>query len=112
MDIQLKKGLVEVCVLAVLRSKSSYGYKIITDISDVIEISESTLYPILRRLETSDCLETYTQFFNGRQRRYYRITNKGIDKIDNFMNEWAEMDIIYSFIKSKGVGENEKKRVY
>ena len=75
MNIQLKKGIVEVCVLATLRKEPSYGYKIISDISEIIEISESTLYPILRRLESHNLLETFNKEFNGRTRKYYKITN-------------------------------------
>ena len=70
MNVQIKKGIVEVCVLATLRKEPSYGYKIISDISEIIEISESTLYPILRRLEQQDLLETFSRDWNGRTRKY------------------------------------------
>lgn len=104
MNIQLKKGIVEVCVLATLRKEPSYGYKIISDISELIEISESTLYPILRRLETQKLLETYNQEFNGRTRKYYKITAQGNDKINEFINEWREMERVCKFIMAKGDG--------
>lgn len=104
MNIQLKKGFVEVCVLATLRKEPSYGYKIISDISEIIEISESTLYPILRRLETQMLLETYNQEFNGRTRKYYKITTHGNEKINEFINEWREMERVCKFIKAKGDG--------
>ena len=85
MDAQLKKGFLEVCVLAALRNKDLYGYKLIEDISKYIEISESTLYPILRRLENSGYLTTYTQEYNTRLRKYYKITDDGKKRINDFL---------------------------
>ena len=81
MDAQLKKGLLEVCVLVSLKKEESYGYKIISDVSPYIEISESTLYPILKRLEATGCLTTRTKEYNGRLRKYYMITDAGKKKI-------------------------------
>ena len=81
MDIQLKHGLLEICVLAAIRQQDSYGYQIIKDIKPYIEISESTLYPILKRLDASACLATYSMEHNGRLRKYYRITNLGRARI-------------------------------
>lgn len=102
MNIQLKKGLVEVCVLALLKQSPSYGYKIVSDISSIIEISESTLYPVLRRLETGGYLETFSKDFNGRLRKYYKTTRLGLLKIEEFKEEWEEMETVYCFIKEKG----------
>ncbi|MDE6660636.1 MAG: PadR family transcriptional regulator [Anaeroplasmataceae bacterium] len=102
MDVQLKKGIVEVCVLASLRKEPSYGYKIISDISELIEISESTLYPILRRLEAQNCLRTFSKDFNGRTRKYYEITRQGERRIKEFIDEWRDMERVYEFIKRKG----------
>jgi PadR family transcriptional regulator PadR len=102
MNIQLKKGLVEVCVLALLNTGPSYGYKISEDISTIMNISESTLYPILRRLEISKCLKTYTKDYNGRLRKYYSLTSLGEQRIDDFISEWKEMEKVYSFIRFKG----------
>ncbi len=99
MDVQRKKGLLDVCVLAVLRREPSYGYKIIKDVSECIEMSESTLYPILRRLEANGLVVTYTQQYGGRTRKYYEITEDGQRRIDAFMNEWDEIKRIYTFIK-------------
>lgn len=101
MNVQIKKGIVEVCVLATLRKEPSYGYKIISDISEIIEISESTLYPILRRLEQQDLLETFSRDFNGRTRKYYKITYAGLRKIDEFVAEWSEMEMVIKFIKER-----------
>ena len=100
MDIQLKRGLLEVCVLAALEREDSYGYKIIKDVSECIEISESTLYPILKRLEGNGCLSVYSIEHNGRLRKYYQITLEGKNKIREFLNEWNTMTEIYNFIKS------------
>lgn len=101
MNIQLKKGIVEVCVLASLKKEPSYGYKIIDDISSIIEISESTLYPILRRLENNGCLETDNREFNGRTRKYYQITSVGKKKVKEFIDEWKEIESVYQFILAR-----------
>lgn len=98
MDIQLKRGLLDVCVLAAIKDEPSYGYRIIKDINPYLEISESTLYPILRRLESAQCLTVKTSEHNGRLRKYYHITEKGLDRIKDFKNEWNEIISIYKFI--------------
>lgn len=99
MDTQLKKGLLEVCVLKRLSQGDSYGYQIVKDVSEVIEISESTLYPILKRLETNKYVEVYSVEHNGRLRKYFKITDKGNKKIDEFILEWADVMKVYDFIK-------------
>lgn len=98
MDPQLKRGLIEVCVLKVLSTGASYGYKIIKDISRIVEISESTLYPILRRLENAGLLDVYTSEHNGRLRKYYRITPAGTGRISEFLDEWKTVMDVYNFI--------------
>ncbi len=100
MDIQLKKGLLDVLVLSALWRTDSYGYKIIQDISNIIEVSESTLYPILRRLERANNLQTYTAEHNGRLRRYYKLTMSGREKIKEFLQDWEKMKTIYESILS------------
>ena len=102
MDIQIKKGLLDVCVLAVINKKDSYGYQIIKDVSICIEISESTLYPILKRLEAGGCLSTYSMEHNGRLRKYYRITALGKQRINDFYEEWSELERINKFILQEG----------
>ena len=102
MDIQLKKGLLDVCVLSVLRKEESYGYKIISDIAPYIEISESTLYPILKRLEATGEVTTHSREYNGRLRKYYAITEKGRQKIREFIEDIKEFEKIYQFILSGG----------
>ena len=74
MNVQLKRGITDICVLAALKDEASYGYKIISDLKEVIVLSESTLYPVLKRLESQNCLSTYTKDYNGRLRKYYQIT--------------------------------------
>ena len=98
MDAQLKKGLLEVCVLVSLKKEESYGYKIISDISPYIEISESTLYPILKRLEQTGCLTTRTKEYNGRLRKYYMITEAGKKKIKESIQDLNELQRVYEFI--------------
>ena len=98
MDSQLKKGMLEVCVLKVLTKGESYGYKIISDLSPNIEISESTLYPILKRLQSSGCLTVDSREHNGRLRKYYRITELGFERINEFLKDWGQIDKIYKFI--------------
>lgn len=95
MDPQLKRGILEMCVLAYLKKGDSYGYKLIKDISPYIKISESTLYPILKRLETNKLVDIYTNEHNGRLRKYYKITKKGISDIEDFKDEWEAINEIY-----------------
>lgn len=98
MDIQLKRGLLDVCVLAAIKNEDSYGYKIIKDMNPYIELSESTLYTILKRLETAGLLTVYTAEHGGRLRKYYHITDQGLKRIEDFKNEWNEILCIYRFV--------------
>ena len=98
MDIQLKRGLLDVCVLAAIKDGESYGYKIIKDMRPYTELSESTLYTILKRLETASMLTVRTAEHDGRLRKYYKITNLGIARIDDFRQDWQEMLSIYKFV--------------
>lgn len=98
MDAQIKRGLLDVCVLAAIRSEDSYGYKIIKDMKPYVELSESTLYTILKRLETADMLTVYTAEHGGRLRKYYHITAAGLERIEAFKKEWNEIMSIYRFI--------------
>lgn len=105
MDIQLRRGILEVCVLTVLRRGDSYGYQLVKDVGEMIEITESTLYPILKRLESGGLLTVYSVEHNGRLRRYYRITEAGIQRIEGFIEEWKELMRIYSAIECEMEGE-------
>ncbi|MBQ8768212.1 MAG: PadR family transcriptional regulator [Oscillospiraceae bacterium] len=98
MDIQLKRGLLDICVLAAIKDGDSYGYKIIRDMKPYIALSESTLYTILKRLEMADMLTVRTTEHDGRLRKYYHITKKGLQRIENFKREWNEILSIYRFV--------------
>ena len=98
MDAQLKRGLLDVSVLTAIKNEDSYGYKIIKDMKPYIEMSESTLYTILKRLELAGMLTVYTIEHGGRIRKYYRITKAGINRIEEFKEEWREVMLVYQFI--------------
>ena len=98
----MKRGLLDVCVLAAIQSEDSYGYQIIKDIKPYVDVSESTLYPILRRLEEGRLLTVRSMEHNGRLRKYYHITDAGKARIEDFKEDWREMESIYRFI-TKGV---------
>ena len=98
MDVQLKRGLLDICVLAAIKDEESYGYQIVKDMKPYVDISESTLYPILRRLETAELLTVRSAEHNGRLRKYYRITEAGLSRIQAFKEEWREVMSIYAFV--------------
>ncbi|MBQ6453989.1 MAG: PadR family transcriptional regulator [Coriobacteriales bacterium] len=98
MDIQMKRGLLDVCVLAAIKNEDSYGYKIIKDMKPYIELSESTLYTILKRLEMAGLLTVWSAEHGGRLRKYYHITAAGLKRIDDFKEEWREIESIYRFV--------------
>ena len=98
MDVQLKRGLLDVCVLAAIKNEDSYGYKIIKDLKPFVELSESTLDTILKRLETADMLVVRSVENGGRLRKYYHITDAGKARIDEFLEDWAEIVLIYKFV--------------
>ena len=105
MDIQLKRGLLDVCVLAAIKSEDSYGYKIIKDMQPYIRLSESTLYTILKRLESAAMLTVRTAEHGGRLRKYYHITVAGLKRIEDFKDEWKEIVSIYQFV-TRGDDDN------
>lgn len=98
MDIQLKKGLLEMCVLSLLNEGDSYGYKIANDLTSVVLMPESTLYPILRRLENGGFVDTYTSEHNGRLRKYFAINKHGIIRLREFKEELVELNRLHKFI--------------
>ena len=106
MDKELKRGVLDVCVLRAIKEKDSYGYEMVKNISEHMEISESTLYPILRRLEEKNCLIEYKTEHNGRLRKYYHITKDGLAKIEEFKNEFHELLEVYDYIcEGDGIGD-------
>ena len=98
MDMQLKRGLLDVCVLAAIRNEDSYGYQIIKDMKPYLEMSESTLYTILKRLEAAEMLTVRSAEHDGRLRKYYHITGAGIRRLEAFQNDWQEILAIYRFV--------------
>lgn len=102
MDAQLKRGVLEICILSILQRGDSYGYQIVKDASPVLTISESTLYPILKRLENSGCVVVYSVEHNGRLRKYYHITPLGKEKIRSFLDQWQDLMRVYTFIAEEG----------
>ena len=104
MDIQLKRGLLDACVLASIRGEPSYGYRIIKELKPYVAISESTLYPILRRLETAKLLTVRSAEHNGRLRKYYHITPQGLQRLEDFKRDWDELLAIYQYIVKGDTG--------
>lgn len=98
MDAQLKRGLLDVCVLAAIKNEDSYGYQIIKDMKPYLALSESTLYTILKRLELAEMLTVRTSEHGGRLRKYYHITDTGRKRIAEFREEWREVMAIYQFV--------------
>ena len=105
MDVQLKRGLLDVCVLAAIKNEDSYGYKIIKDMKTYLELSESTLYTILKRLETANMLTVRTAEHGGRLRKYYRITDLGQQRIADFKADWEEILSIYRFVTKEEIAD-------
>ena len=108
MDIQLKRGLLDVCVLAAIKDEDSYGYKIIKDLKPCIELSESTLYTILKRLEAAEMLTVRNAEHGGRLRKYYHITEAGLQRIEEFKEEWREVMSIYKFVTKEKLGDGNE----
>ena len=109
MDSQMKKGLVEVCILTLLSRGDSYGYQLIKDIGSIMDFSESTLYPVLRRLEGAGSLKVYSVEHNGRLRKYYAITEEGKKRIQEFLVEWADVKKVYDFIAGQSAPDAQKQ---
>ena len=105
MDIQLKRGLLDVCVLAAIKNEDSYGYQIIKDMKPYLALSESTLYTILKRLEAAKMLTVRTAEHSGRLRKYYRITDAGKRRIEEFKADWKKIQAIYQFVTKEDADE-------
>ena len=99
MDAQLKRGVIEACLLKLLTQGDSYGYQLSKDASELIPLSESTLYPVLKRLEASGAVDSYRQEHQGRLRKYYRITPRGLEDIRAFLVQWEQLSRVYTFIR-------------
>ena len=103
MDIQLKRGLLDVCVLTAIKNEPSYGYKIIKDMQPYVRLTESTLYTILKRLEVAKMLTVRSMEHDGRLRKYYHITREGLRRIEEFKSEWQEVMSIYRFVAKESL---------
>ena len=101
MDIQLKRGILEICVLKALEKQDSYGYQIIKDLSPAVTLSECTLYPILKRMQSAGCIAEYSVEHNGRLRKYYHLTPVGKERISAFLTEWQEVRRAYDYIRGE-----------
>lgn len=104
MDGQLKRGLLEVCVLAAIKTGDSYGYQIIKDMKPYLALSESTLYTVLKHLEAAELLTVRTAEHNGRLRKYYHITEAGRQRLEEFKVEWKEILAVYQFVTREDQG--------
>ena len=103
MDNQLKRGVLDACVLAAIKNQDSYGYQIIKDMKPYLEMLESTLYTILKRLESANMLTVHTAEHGGRLRKYYHITKAGLWRIEEFKREWREVMVMYQFVTKEEI---------
>ena len=109
MTYQLTAPLLDACVLGIVRSEDAYGYTLTQKVRQVVDISESTLYPVLRRLQKSNCLRTYDASYQGRNRRYYAITDEGKRMLDFYESEWNEYKYkIDGLIEGTGLNPSEE----
>lgn len=92
MSFQLGAALLDACVLAILRKEDAYGYVLTQKVKEVLNISESSLYPVLRRLQKNNYLTTYDESYQGRNRRYYQITDLGKEKLQEYLVDWIEYE--------------------
>jgi PadR family transcriptional regulator PadR len=107
-NIQFKKGVLKLCVLALLNQKDYYGYELVEQISEQIEISEGTIYPLLRRLKNDGLVTTYLkESTEGAPRKYYKLASKGRDDFENSKKEWESFTLnVAKLLKSS---KNDKK---
>ena len=105
MAFGVNAALLDALVLSVVSEESTYGYKITQDVRSVLEISESTLYPVLRRLQKDGCLETFDREYAGRNRRYYSITAVGMARLEEYRAGWLEYAARVNELLFRGVGE-------
>ena len=107
MDVQLKRGILDACVLAVLRRGESYGYRLVRDVGDFIDMSESTLYPILKRLEAGGLVTVRSAEHSGRLRKYYQITPAGEARVRAFLDEYRALLRVLSKIEAEVEGNDQ-----
>ncbi|CAM3255317.1 PadR family transcriptional regulator [Streptobacillus felis] len=104
--MQISSDILDFCVLSCLCKEDLYGYILTQKVQEKIKISESTLYPVLRRLQKKEFLETYDSSFQGRNRRYYKITEMGKEELIKFIDEWKTLkNEIDLFIEEAGLND-------
>ena len=108
MDPQLKKGLLDACVLASIAREDAYGYRVTQEAVALLGVSESALYPVLRRLEKQGCFETYSREYDGRLRKYYRMTPLGFDRLRESREQLKEVSRVIDYIMQEE-GKGDKK---
>ena len=105
MEAQMKRGFLEACVLAAVSGEESYGYQIVKDVPASMGLTESTLYPLVKRLEKAGCITARSAEHNGRLRKYYGITEEGRAHLDELRGEWRQVLDVYAFIMEGTEGE-------
>ena len=105
MAIQLGSVLLDACVLAVVMREVTYGYKLTQEVKQIMDVSESTLYPVLRRLQKDGYLRTYDKTFQGRNRRYYTVTEKGREQFQQFYDQWKRMRVKIDEVMDGGIAK-------
>jgi PadR family transcriptional regulator PadR len=103
MVFQVGSALLDACILSLLSQKDAYGYVLTQNVKDILSVSESTLYPVLRRLQNEKYLTAYDMPFDGRNRRYYQITESGAERLRGYVREWAEYKETIDKLLSGGV---------
>ena len=98
-NTQFKKGVLELVVLLIVEKKDKYGYELVEAVSEVVDVNEGTIYPILKRLESSKCVVTKNKLYSGRLRKYYRITDRGKSKLREFCQDMDQIMEIYRFLR-------------
>ena len=108
MEFKIESNLLDACALSILSMGDTYGYEITQKFQKAISVSESTLYPVLRRLRNDGLCRTYDKPFQGRNRRYYAITDEGEEKLRFYRQEWSEYRSAIESILNGG-SDNEQE---
>ena len=107
MNFQVGAALLDACVLAILSREDAYGYVLTQNVKEILSVSESTLYPVLRRLQKENYLTTYDMPYDGRNRRYYQITDTGKEKLNDYLNEWSDYKEKVDKILAGGINDEQ-----
>ena len=107
MNFQVGAALLDTCVLAILSREDAYGYVLTQNVKEILNVSESTLYPVLRRLQKENYLTTYDIPYDGRNRRYYQITDTGKVKLGEYQNQWSEYKEKVDKILAGGISDGQ-----